>query len=416
MSDPRNVVVVGAGLAGLCCARRLAEGGVPVRVLEASDGVGGRVRTDEVDGFRLDRGFQVLQTAYPEARRVLDYDALELRPFEPGAWVRTGGRFVRLMDPRRHPSTALASLFAPVGTLADRWRLVRLALAVRGAAPPGTGPDDRTTAEELRARGFSAGMIESFLRPWFGGVFLERDLNTSARFFRFTFRMFAEGDAALPALGMEAIPRQIADGLPPGTLRFGARVVRVEGDHVLVDPGERIEAAVVVVAVEGPEAQRLTGEATIVPEGRATTCLYFAAQRAPLDRPVLVLAADADGPINNLVVPSNVTATCAPDGRALVSASIVGNPDRDDATLEREVRAQLSGWFGDEVHAWTHLRTYRIPYALPAQPPGSTSSGPLRTRSGAIVCGDWREAASIQGAMASGRDAADAVLADLRRS
>jgi len=411
------VVIVGAGLAGLCCAKHLAAAGREVAVLEASDGVGGRVRTDVVDGFRLDRGFQVLQSAYPEARRVLDYRALDLRPYASGALVRMGGRFRTLADPYRDVRAALRGVFGPPGTLTDRFRIARLRRDVLAANPERMfDGSDLDTAAYLERLGFSAEFVERFLRPWFAGVFLESDLATSRNFFRYTFRMFAEGRAATPALGMGRIPEQIADGLPDGAVRFDARVRALEGRAVVLDSGERVEADAVVVAAAAPEARKLLVEE--LPETRScgTACLYFAAERAPLTEPILVLDGERRGPVNNLVVPTAASPSLAPAGAALISASTVGIPPLADADLESAARDQLRGWFGARVDSWRHLRTYRIPHALPAQPPGALAPGvrPVRLRDGVFVCGDHREAASIQGAMVSGRRAAAAVLADVR--
>ncbi|ANM30025.1 hypothetical protein ABI59_11255 [Acidobacteria bacterium Mor1] len=410
MSKP--VVIVGAGLSGLCCALHLTRAGIPCRLLEASDAAGGRVRTDVVDGFRLDRGFQVLQTAYPEARAMLDYDALDLRPFDAGTWVRRDGGFTRLMDPRRHPGSILSGLMASVGSFGDKLRVGKL----RKLPLPESSAADRSTLEELRALGFSDSIIDGLFRPWFAGVFLERELETSAAFFRFTYRMFGSGDVAMPAKGMEEIPRQLAGRLPADTLRTGARVESVAADHVRLEGGEQIEASTVVLAVEGPEAARLAGQGFDSPTQRGTACIYFAADTPPLRQPVLVLDGEQSGPVNNLVVPSNVSPELAPAGKALISVSTVGVPDQDDDSLVDASRAQLRGWFGAAVDSWSPLQVYRIPHALPAQPPGSLASGPLRLPSGVWVCGDHREAASIQGAMTSGRRMAEQWIAEQRAS
>ncbi len=417
MSARPDVLIVGGGLAGLCCARRLAERGLIPLVLEASEAVGGRVRTDDCEGFTLDRGFQVLLEAYPEARRVLDYGALGLRPFMSGALVRWAGRFHRVADPWRHPRHALASLLGPIGTLADKLRVARL----RGAVRRGTLDElflrpESTTLEVLRAAGFSEAMIARFFRPFLGGVLLERELGTSSRMFEFVFRMFSEGPAALPGGGMGAIPAQIAAALPPGTIRLQAAVAAVTTDGVTLTGGERLEGKAVVVACDAPAARRLLPE---LPTGgeRSVTCLYFAAEHAPLAEPVLVLDGEGRGPVNNLCVPSAVAPAYAPAGKSLVSATVLGIPAADDAALEGGVRTQLREWFGPEVLRWRHLRTYRIAHALPAQePPALTpSERPVRLASGLYVCGDHRDTASIQGAMVSGRRAAEAVAEDLVR-
>lgn len=413
----RDVVVVGAGLAGLCCARRLAEAGVDVLVLEASDGVGGRVRTDTVDGFLLDRGFQVLLAAYPEARRVLNYSALELRPFYPGALVHTGGRFHKVADPWRHPFDAVGALFSPVGTIADRARIASL----RHHVTAGTWDElaerpERTTLEALRRAGLSNAIIDRFFRPFVGGVLVGRELGSSSRMFEFVFRAFALGDICLPARGMGAIPDQLHAALPAEAVRLGARVERVEDGTVALSGGERVAARVVIVATEGPEAARLAGLAR-VPLGRGLSCLYFAAEQAPVREPILVLDGDGQGPANNVVVHSAVAPTYAPPGAALVSATVLGRAGTHDAGLEVGVRAQLGRWFGGGVRRWRHLRTYHIPFAQPDQAPPALTPWrrDVRVRPGLYICGDHVDNASINGAMESGRRAAEAVLADRSR-
>lgn len=409
-----EVVVVGAGLAGLSCARTLAQHGRSVLVLEAADAAGGRIRTDRLDGFRLDRGFQVLQTAYPEARRALDLAALDLRPFTPGALIRFGGRFHRIADPWRAPRAALATLRAPIGTLGDKWRLARLRRSVLAADIDALyARRERPTAEYLRERGFSAAMVERFLRPFFAGVFFDPALAVSSRAFEFYFRAFAAGDTALPAAGMGEIPAQLAAALPPGAIRCGAPVAALRDGGVTLASGEPIAARAVVIATDGVNAARLLGDASR-PGRRATTCLYFAAETAPLAEPILALNAEGRGPVNSVVVPSLLSSAYAPAGRALIAANVLGTPPLDDALLERQVRAQLREWFGAAVDGWRHLRSYRIAAALPLQTPplANPRHHEPRQRAGLYLCGEYRNAASIQWALYSGRRAAEAVIAD----
>ena len=408
MSD---VLVVGAGLAGLCCARELERHGVDVQVLDRADAIGGRVRTDEVDGFLLDRGFQVLLTSYPEVRRTLDLERLSPRPFYAGALVRYGGRFSRFADPVRHPLAAARSMREGPGTAADKLRIARLRRKLsRHSLNELLGAPQVTTLEALRRERFSRQMVDGFFRPYLGGIFLDRSLETSSRLFAFVFKLFAEGQAALPAAGMQALPRQLAESLPEAAVRLRATVESVDRDGVTLAGGERLDAGAVVVATEGPEAARLTA-AVEAPAGRGTTCLYFAADRSPVGEPVLVLDGEGRGPVNDLCVPSDVAPSYAPPGAALVSASVLGIPPLREDALEAAVRAQLHGWFGAQVDGWRRLRVYRIPFALPARPPAAfaTAERPPRLPGGLFVCGDHRGAPSIQGAMVSGRRAADAV-------
>jgi phytoene dehydrogenase-like protein len=410
-----DALVVGGGLAGLSCARRLTDRGLAVRLFEASDAVGGRVRTDREDGFLLDRGFQVFLTAYPEARRQLDYDALDLRPFDAGALVRRRDGFARVSDPFRHPLHLPQTLLAPVGSLTDKVRMLRARLAVIGGPPERLWAREECSVDEaLRARyGFSDEMVERFFRPFFGGILLEKDLErSSSRAFEFVFRMFAEGRAALPAAGMQAIPAQLAATLPPDVVRLHTRVKEVAPGAAVLDGGERVEARAVVVATDGPEAAYLL-DGLATPGSRASTTLYWAADAPPVEAPVLVLDGEGAGPVNSVAVLSNVAPGYAPPGQALVSAAIVGNPPRSDAEVEATARAQLRRWFGAAVDRWRLLRLYRVLHALPDLERLDPPERAFRLADGLYVTGDWRRDGSINGALVAGRHAADAVLTDL---
>jgi len=404
------VVVVGGGVAGLACATHLTRGGVEVVVLEASDVVGGRVRTDVVEGFRLDRGFQVLLTAYPEVARTLDLGPLALARFEPGALVRYEGRFHRVVDPWRRPFRALGSVFSPIGTLADKRRIGALRGDLVAAVPDDLlARPETSAAARLAERGFSPSAVDRFFKPFFGGVFLERALTTSSRWLEYLFRVFAVGDAALPAEGMGAVPRQLAARLPAGSVRTGVRVEAVAPTRATLATGEPVGASAVVVATEAPEARGLLG--LDVPAMRGVTCLHFAAERDPVSEPVLVLNAEPGGIVNDLAVLSAVAPGYAPAGAALVSVTVLGVGPVD----VEAVRAELARWFGDEVRRWRLLRCLPIPLALPVFQPPTSPSKPATVRPGLYVAGDHRATPSMQGALESGRRAAEAVLADRAR-
>ena len=409
-----GVAVVGAGLSGLACARALQAAGVGCTVYDAADAVGGRVRTWRGGGFQVDRGFQVLLTAYPEARRVLDYDALDLRPFTPGALVRVGGRFERLGDPLRRPLQAGPTLLADVGTLADKLRVLRLRQSVLAGSSADLWARTETTAEDaLRDRyGFSETMIDRFFRPFLGGVLLDRSLSASSRTFEVYFRRFSQGEAAVPAAGMQAVPEQLADGLAPGTVRLHARVESVHAGAVAVQ-GETVAHDAVVVATDARAAGALLG--LDAPGWKGTAQIAWAADHAPTDEPVLMLDGDGVGPVNNVQVMSVVAPTYAPRGQALITASVLGHPDADDLALDAAARGQLHGWFGAQVDRWRPIRIDRVPDALPDLPSLSPPERPARVGDGLYVTGDWRRNASINGALVAGRHAAEGVLRDLRR-
>jgi phytoene dehydrogenase-like protein len=416
-----DVVVIGAGLAGLTCAVRLHEAGRRVVVLEASDGVGGRVRTDVVDGFRVDRGFQVLLTGYPAARRWFDYDALDLRSFSPGVLIRSRGRFHRLADPFQSPVAGLAGAFAPVATIADGLKLLAWRASVlRPRGQEVAARPQRPTHELLASRRFSPRITANFFRPFLAGTFFDPGLATSSRVTELVFRSFFQGSVSVPALGMQQLPEQLAARLPSDAVHLGARVVGLgDGTEVAVEGGDAIRAEHVVVAVDGPTALSLLGsrlEGGVAP-GRGTTTLWYRAERSPVGAPDLVLDADGEGPVNNLAVMTDVAPTYATTGQgALVSVSTVGVPDLDDVALDARVRQQLVGWYGVEVRGWELLVTHRIPYAQPRQDVGDlpTMARDVWAGERTLVCGDHRDTASIQGALVSGRRAADALLAAAR--
>jgi phytoene dehydrogenase-like protein len=426
-----EVIVIGAGLAGLSCTLSLQASGIPVTLLEASDVPGGRVRTDMVEGFLLDRGFQVLLTAYPEAKRLLDYSALQLKNFRPGALVWHGGRFHRFADPFRNFTGAARFLLDPIVPLTDKLRVATLRAHVqRGNCEELFARPERTTRDYLQAVPFSADIIDRFFEPFFGGVFLERDLVTSSRFFEFLFRMFSTGGTAVPAAGMQQIPLQLAARLQAGTLVTGARVGKVTRSgrsfEVEIERGEKLEARAVVLAVAGNEGNPLLAGVGgwSVPEVRAwnqSTAFYYAAQQAPVNEPILLLNGEgrSAGPVNNVAVMSAVSPAYAPAGAHLVMAGVVGEAPAEGAGLVRldgEVRAHLKKWIGPIVDSWQLLRAYPLPHALPQQRHAEWEQAPVRLggSGGVYMCGDYRETASIQGALASGRRAAGAVIHDFR--
>jgi phytoene dehydrogenase-like protein len=412
-SNP-DVVIVGGGLAGLACARHLQQHGSSFQIIEASDGLGGRVRTDRVAGFLLDRGFQVLQTAYPEAQRVLDYAKLDLHTFFPGAVIHIDDQSYRVADPLRMPLAAFESLFSPIGTLSDKIRLLALRQRLRRQSIDSIfKSEERTTFDALQHEGLSPTIVSTLLRPFLRGIFLEKGLKTSSRMFEFVFKMFADGHGALPANGMGAIPDQLASTLPSESIRLNTRVVSVSPNSVTLEYGEQLKPRAVVVATEGPEACRLIPELDPV-VSCSTTCMYFVADYDPLGSPILALNGDGSGVINNVCVPSSVAPSYAPAGSSLISVSILGIPDEDNKRLETTVRSQLKSWFGPEVDSWRIFRTYRIRHALPSQafPALDKPQRPVRLQQGLYVCGDHRDTASIQGALVSGRRTAETILED----
>jgi len=403
-----DVIVIGAGLSGLRCAEILVRRGLEVVVVEAADGVGGRVRTDSVDGFRLDRGFQVLFDQYPEARRTLDLDALDLRAFLPGADVWWDGRMRTIGHPLRDPRSLLAVARLGIGTPGD---IKAVARWLREARPLALATAQETTADErLRMLGFSDDLREHVLRPLYAGVFLERELGVSSLLLDQVFMQMAAGRTVVPARGMGAISDQLAARLPAGTVCLNERVEKLSKRAVALASGTRLRAKIATVIAAGTvDSCELVGVAA--PDPRSSTCLWFDAPEAPAGRRI-VLDGDGAGPVNNVAVLSAVAPGYAPAGRSAVAASCIGLPFAgDDDMLEAAVRSQLGVWFGGRVGGWRLLRIDRIEWAQHAQPPGSLGTGVRWLRDGVVVAGDGTENASIDGALKSGRRAAELVLA-----
>jgi phytoene dehydrogenase-like protein len=409
-----KVLIVGAGLAGLTCAKVLHEAGHDVRVLEASNGIGGRVRTDHsADGFLLDRGFQVLSTAYPSAREHLDYKALNLRPFASSAAIIKDGKWRRV-----------GSLLAT----SDKLRLFRLRRAARrrsldkifhGRMRKG----DRSVYEELRRRHFSEdGFIASYARPFLGAFLLDRELGSSARMLYFVFKMLASGKMAIPEGGIGEITAQLAGHLPPSAIRLETRVEGiVEADEravgVTLTGGEEMQGDAVVIATDAPAAAALTGlEAPT--EGMSAVCVYFASTEKLYDGSALLFNANPDAFVNHAAEISNLSAAYAPKGQHLLSATVLGAPELSDADLVARCREDMASWFpGKDVSKLRQVGLYRIKYAQLRQPPGVFATLPPNTTptAGLFLAGEYTESSNINGAMRSGALAAQAVLRALQK-
>lgn len=397
-----DVLIVGAGLAGLAAALRLTAAGRSVRVLEASDAPGGRMRSDVVDGFTIDRGFQILNTAYPELLRIGLPAGLDLGRFLRGALLRDrAGLHLLALSP-----LGLGGLVdAPLGTAADRARLgAYFADVVLSPAARLRGARDVELQQALAQHGVTGDPVEHFLRPFLQGVLLERDLSTSSRFAAFVLRTFARGAVGVPAAGMGALPAALAARLPEGTIEYGARIAAVRpGEVDVAGDGTRAAEAVVVAADPVTAASLLDLRAPVM---HGVTTYWHAVPAPPTRRPVIALDTEG-GPVANSVVMTNAAPSYSPDGRALIASSVLGDEPIPDALL----RSTLARIWGVGTVGWQEVAVSRVPAALPALPGGSPLRRPVRLAEGLYVAGDHRDTPSIQGALVSGRRAADAYLA-----
>ncbi|KAJ0080029.1 hypothetical protein Patl1_24418 [Pistacia atlantica] len=419
-----KVIIIGAGLAGLAAATKLHSQNIPFLLLEASDAVGGRVRTDTLNGFLLDRGFQIFITAYPEAQKLLDYNALNLQKFYSGAKIFHNGRFHTVADPLRHFGDSLNSLANPIGSALDKLLIGLTRIRVLSKSDEEIfSAGEVSVLDLLKSIGFSESIIERFFKPFFGGIFFDKELETSSRLFDFIFKCLALGDNTIPAKGIGEIPNQLAAKLPSDSILLNTKVVSVDlnsrnSANVWLQNGEVLNTELgIILAVEEPEVDKLLPGKELNPQRkkfRSTVCLYFSANRdkIPVQDPVLFLNGSGKGIVNNMFFATNVAPSYAPSDKALVSVSLIGLfEDVSDDNLRDEVIREISGWFGSEmVGSWEHLRTYRIRFAQPNQsPPTNLMKNPKR-ESGLYLCGDYMTSATFDGALVSGRRAAEALM------
>lgn len=409
----RPVVVIGAGLSGLVCARRLHQAKVPVILLEKQDAIGGRIQTDIVDGFRIDRGFQVMFDAYPHAKLELNFADLKFQKFEPGALVWDGNRFREI-----HREQIIESVVSRLVPFQD---LIRTFEFSQGIASKSVSEilasEESSTLDFARAAGFSNAYIDNFLRPFYGGIFLDRSLSDSSRLFEFYWKMLSEGNTVVPAQGMGAITDQIAGDLGAVEIRTNADVDHIVQENgrcegVRLKNGETIHASTVVVATDATTACRLTG-VPMPTKFKPCTTITYAANEAPTDRPILLLNGTNTGAVNHVAVVSNVSKALAPAGQHLVSATLPSNPQGDELTLAKEIRYQLRSWFPDaNTESWRTLAVHRVANAQLATPPGTLAQFPGNQSAieNLIFAGEYTSYVGIDGALKSGEAAAKLIL------
>jgi hypothetical protein len=411
MKKNAEVIIIGAGIAGLTAAKLLKKAGHSVLVLEASDGVGGRVRTDEADGFLLDRGFQVFLTAYPEAKQLLDYDALELCKFDPGALMLNKDGITNMGDPIRQPISLISTLLSPAGTFADKLRMLRLKFKLgRKTIDNIFAEPEITTIEYLKREGFSPTILNQFFRPFMTGIFLEGQLNTSSRMFEFVFKMFSEGDAAIPAKGMGMIPKQLAECLSAAELLFNQNVSTVNGGSVTTDEGAIYHANFVLIATD-PLSSPFRSVSPVT-KYHSVSNMYFTSVKKPFEMPLIALNTLPVKLVNNIAVMNSISSAYSKSGESLISLSMIGDhSSANQKQLQENVVSELNFWYPDAL-SWKHLKTYHIKYALPNDDHVNNEPNykALRLNAQNFVCGDHLMNGSINAAMKSGRLAAEAII------
>ncbi|MES5825012.1 NAD(P)/FAD-dependent oxidoreductase [Streptomyces sp. RG80] len=424
-----DVVIVGAGVAGLSAAHRLTSAGVTTAVLEAAHGVGGRMSTEKVDGFRLDRIGQLLSTAYPELGMTPGLDGLVLRPFAPGVLLHSDGRHHRVHAPAgagsargargalhavralaSAPRPTTASVTSPLGSGVDQARLgaalTRIAhtpierLLSRPESPAG---------QALAARGLPARTIDGFLRPLLAALLCDPELTTSSRCADLALRAFAAGRLCVPEGGAEVLPELLARSLPPGTVHTGVRVTSVSTSSVSTAEHGEFRCRALLLATDARTAAHLL-PGLRVPDFHPVTVVHHTTDEPPETDASMLLDADRSGPVAHTAVMSRVDPSRAPAGRALVSSTVLGPPPPD---VDTAVRMHLSRLYGTPTDRWETLAVHHTPEAVPAMRAPHDLRRPVRLLAGLYVCGDHRDTSTVQGALHSGHRASTAILTDL---
>lgn len=411
-----EVVIVGAGLAGLACARELQDRRISWQLLDASAQPGGRIQTEVTGEFRLDKGFQVLFSAYPAAQELLDYKALDLKPMTAGALAAKDGRLVAF-----NPLWPLPAITGGLVLMGDLVRLRTLDDKWSGASEADFADlPDISVYDFLLRNHFSQIAISRFFQPFFGGIFLDRTLNVSVKQFAFVWSMLRTGQTVIPANGIAAIPTQIADKLPRENQHYGVRVDRLEntefGVRLTLNTGATMDCRAVVIATETSAAEKLLGMPETRP-GRGSTCLYFECPSPVTEQPILILNT-SESLVNHVVPVTAITPNAAPPGRHVVSATLLNVAANDDGDLAELVRADLKRWLpAPRIADWKLIRVDRIPFAQMAQPPGwKRSPTVINGWRNVYLAGEGVSNSSIQGALESGKRAALLVAQDLAQN
>lgn len=410
-----DVVVVGAGIAGLTAAYLLQKRGYKVHVFEGAGSVGGRVRTDKVEGFLLDRGLQLFHTAYPEVKNFIDVKQLKVKSLYDGALIRYNGDFNLLSNPNKQFKDLLSTAVANNATWKDKLKMVRLFASANNLNEKSIfRKDDVTTAKYLQELGFSDKFVTSFFKPFISSLFLDDSMETPSRLFKFFLKLFNKGEVGLPENGMSAIPEQIAAKLQAGTIHLKTKVKKITSTGVQLAKGDFITADKVLLATSPIALQELLPEYDIDIKSRHVSCLYFTMEQPPVSKPVIVLNGENKGLVNNLCVVSLVQPSYAPKGSHLVAINITKPHNFDDEELVDEVLKEMAQWFGLNVNNWAHLKTYHFKYALPYENNFFSEKYALKHDENTFICGDHLSYGSMNAALKSGKSAAELLHKDLK--
>ena len=406
-----KIHIIGAGISGLIAATVLEKNGLSPVIIETTDRVGGRVKTDIVEGYQLDHGFQVLLTAYPAAQKYLNLEALQLQTFIPGASIFKNGKQNSIGDPLRDKSLLLSTVFARVGTLSDKFKILKLNNKLKKKSLSEIfSSKEQTTKSYLVDFGFSSKMIHDFFNPFFSGIFLENKLETSSRMFEFVYKMFGQGDAALPKGGMQAIPKQLSNNLRRTTFKFNTKVATVNDSEIILEDGQKIKSDFTIIATEPSKlVNRLNKKVT---EWQSCDTLYFETESRVINKPLIGLIPEKDAVINNIFYHTSLDSDLK-GNKELLSVTVVDNQNLSSEKLIQRVKTELKQYCGIDVIKL--IKHYKIPMSLPKLQNLQYNLLPSQTRltDTIFLAGDVQLNGSLNAAMIAGEKAALGVLDNL---
>lgn len=405
-----DAIIVGAGVSGLIAAKELESYNLKTLIIDQAPQVGGRLKTDFFEGFTLDQGFQVILSAYPMVKKHLDLKALECKAFDSGAFIFNGAKSFTVSDVKRNPAAAISMFFSPVGNIWDKLKMAKLRKWVLEQSVEEIFEiKAESTYDYLRGYGFSRKIIERFFRPFFSGIFLENDLETSNRQFLFVFKMFAEGEACLPKKGIASVAQQIKAGLRSTEFRLNAEVLKVEKGQVHLKNGSSLEAKQIIIACEPGALLPQLADST---EWNPTLQAYFEGTAGKLTKGLIALNSDSEGLISNVACLSKVQPAYAPKGKHLYSVSLKQDPGLSENQLEVKIQSELAPLLGTQASQWKLIRTYKVNRSLPRidQVVYSRAFEESKVMDGIYLAGDHILNPSLNAAMLSGELAAKALI------
>lgn len=403
-----NIHIIGAGLSGLVAAKVLEDHGFCPTIIEATASVGGRVKTDLVGGYQLDHGFQVLLTAYPAAQKYLDFEALDLQKFLPGASIFKHGKQKIIGDPLRDSSLLFSTLFSGIGTFSDKIKILKLNTKLKNKTIEAIFAEEETsTLSYLERLGFSSQMINDFFKPFFSGIFLEEKLETSSRMFEFIYKMFGEGFAALPKGGIQAIPEQLAQKLKQTTFKFDTKVTSIKDGEITLADTTTLESDFTIIATDAnPLVSNLKNQSIA---WKSCSTLYFESEKRSIEKPLIGLIPEQGSLINNVFYHTSLNTNSKPS-KELLSVTVIDNQKLSDDVLIKAVKKELETYCG--IHNLKFIKHYNIPMALPNLQNVRYDMLPSETRltSKLFLAGDTQLNGSLNAAMISGERAALGII------